>query len=78
MPGGAGKAVGGLAQHHDGGPGAGEPGDEVPDLDDARSVQGGERLVKHEHGRVLDDGAGHGQPAQFPAGEGGGVPVQER
>ncbi len=42
------------------------------------SVQGGERLVEHQHAGVLDDGAGHGQPAQFPAGEGGGVPVQER
>ena len=76
--GGAGQAVGCLAQHHDGGTGAGEPADEVPDLDDARSVQGGQRLVKHQHPGVLDDGAGDGQPAQFPAGEGGGVPVQER
>ena len=72
-----GQAVGCLAQHHDGGTGAGEPADEVPDLDDAGRVQGGQRLVEHQHPGGLDDGAGDSQPAQFPAGKGGGVPVQE-
>ena len=48
----AGQPVGCLAQHHDGGTGAGEPADEVPDLDDAGSVQGGQRLVEHQHAGV--------------------------
>ena len=77
MRGGAGQSVSCLAQHHDGGTGAGEPADEVPDLDDPGRVQGGQRLVEHQDVGAGHDGAGDGQPAQFSAGKGGGVPAQE-